>query len=192
VIHLTFMTKISRPFTYFHSPLNPSVVFNLSISSTETSAIFSNRFKSFHYCHFNFKFLQLTIQQLFLFTKIQLQVSSLLQPWSKMWAHFIPTHCLFSPVFCLHLAPAPFKNTFHSSTFQLPIIFAFFSSFLPWFSSRFFQKYLSQQYLPTASPFLHFLLFSVLFCLHQAPAPFKRSTKCSALSGHDGYIFWCF
>ena len=32
---------------------------------------------------------------------------------------------LFSSVFCPNLAPGPFKNTFHSSTFQLPVLSLF-------------------------------------------------------------------
>lgn len=52
----------------------------------------------------------------------------------------------FSSVFCLHLAPGPFKNTFHSSTFQLPVLLHFsslFCTFLPSSCCRSFLTYIS-------------------------------------------------
>ena len=49
---------------------------------------------------------------------------------------------LFSSVFCLNLAPGPFKNTFHSSTFQLPVL-SLFCTFLPSSCCRSFLTYIS-------------------------------------------------
>ena len=49
---------------------------------------------------------------------------------------------LFSSVFCLNLAPGPFKNTFHSSTFQLPVL-SLFCNFLPSSCCRCFLTYIS-------------------------------------------------
>ena len=101
-------------------------------------AFFPSKFNSFQCCPFTFKFIQPRLQQLVFGYIFKFSCSPPAEFLSLLFSILI----LFSSVFCLHLAPGPFKNIFHSSNFQLPVL-SLFCTFLPSSCCRSFLTYIS-------------------------------------------------